>query len=343
MQRDDMIQTAEEVIGRDEPNDYTLRLSDLPARYQASAPPLAALLAHSSLTETARRFEQKDLEAIEAQAVFRRLAFRATLLLFVSTVAAALLSSTTAWAPPSWQPYAAYGLGACSLVAGLWAGFCLNLLERGRLLHRWMTARAAAETERLMYFTRAAGRAADNADPQLMLLSLELFRRLQLALQQHYYIARADRHESSLSRTNIIGAGAAVVLALGSGAGGIVAGAIDPSFLPLAALGIIGAALANVASRRESLNQDERNTERYRRTAETLSRIRERHSDVQQGVAAGHAETLTRYVAAVHEQLSLEHRQWIEDTNEISPALDELNAALESSADTPQDTPPAGT
>ena len=95
-----------------------------------------------------------------------------------------------------------------------------------------------------------------------------------------------------------------------------------------AALGTIGASLTIVASRREELTQDERNAERYQRTYETLSSIRELHSDVQQVVASGNSEVLLQYAAAIHEQLSLEHRQWLSETEAMDSTIKELNSSL---------------
>ncbi len=69
--------------------------------------------------------------------------------------------------------------------------------------------------------------------------------------------------------------------------------------MPLAALWTIGAALSIVASRREELNQDERNSEQHQRTYETLSCIRELHVDVQQAIVSGNSAVLVKYVAAM--------------------------------------------
>jgi hypothetical protein len=96
----------------------------------------------------------------------------------------------------------------------------------------------------------------------------------------------------------------------------------------LAALGTLGAALSILASRREEIEQDERNAERYKRTSDLLSTLRKSHGDVQRAVAAGNAEPMIKYVAAVHNQLSLEHRQWLENTEEVDSTIRELRESL---------------
>ena len=49
---------------------------------------------------------------------------------------------------------------------------------------------------------------------------------------------------------------------------------------------------------------------------------------MREGLAAGRAELLPKFVAAVHEQISLEHRQWLEDTKALDAAAKELQSAL---------------
>jgi hypothetical protein len=221
-------------------------------------------------------------------------------------------------------------LGLCSFGGGAVAAMTLYRIKNEGLLRGWMTARAAAESERLGYFNRLTRLVAKDyaQNSPLMLLSLEFFRRYQVAVQQIYYRDRSASHEGSRRQTVILGAIAVAILSFGSGSFGILA-SFQPKFLPLAALGTIGAALTMVASRREELNQDERNAERYQRTYGALSHIREKHTDIQIAVARGKSEILLKYVAAVHEQLSLEHRQWQEDAETMDSAIRELSTSLE--------------
>ena len=102
-----------------------------------------------------------------------------------------------------------------------------------------------------------------------------------------------------------------------------------PDLLPLAALGTVGAAITSVASRREELNQDERNAERYSRTADILSKIAERYNDVLIIVESGkNPEIIVEFVNAVNDQLSIEHRQWTRDASEMSSALSALEQSI---------------
>lgn len=322
---------AEESIGFSTSHDYEIEPTMFPDHMEKGAPQLATLLRNQALAETARRYERNDKRAREEQVQFKRLSSQATWAIFAATISAASVALFTASSnePGEGVQLIPLFLGIVSLVGGAWAAWALHRVSGGRILERWMQARAAAETDRLGYFNRLVRLVSEqhSDDPQLQMLCLEFFRRYQFTIQQKYYEERGVQHRHSLQKTVSLGSTAAFILALGSG-GTAILGAFQAELLPFAAIGIIGTALATVASRREELNQDERNSERYRRTADLLSHIRERHSEVQKAVAIGDTEVLQRYVAAVHEQLSLEHRQWLSETEEMDDTIKSLNASL---------------
>ena len=221
-------------------------------------------------------------------------------------------------------------LALISTIEGCRAVYRLHQIKSQKLLERWMSSRAKAETERLGYFSSLSRYLLNNkaGDIYLLLLFVGMFKRYQLEVQRLYYHSRSCDHRKSLGVTSNIGAVAALCLALGSGVLGMV-GAFIPKMLPVAVLGTIGAAVSTVASRREELNQDERNAERYSRTADILSKIAEKHDDVLTTVAnGGNPEIIVKYVDAVNDQLSLEHRQWTSDVSEMSAALVALEESI---------------
>jgi len=327
---DALVAQAEEAIGFAESNDYSIEPSGFADQVADEAPQLAALLRSNALVETARRYERNNQRAIVEQALFKRLSNRATWSIFVATISAAAVAfvtnSNNSGGDIAITPLL---LGIITLTGGAWAAWVLHRISGGRLLEGWMRARAAAETERLGYFNRliriASEQHGDN--PLLLLQALEFFRRYQLSIQQRYYEARGKRHRESFQKTVSLGSAAAFILSLFAG-GGAILGAFQSELLQFAIIGIIGTALATVASRREELNQDERNSERYQRTADLLSHIHERHDDVQFAVAQGDTDVLQKYVAAVHEQLSLEHRQWLSDTEAMDETIKSLSTSL---------------
>lgn len=322
---------AEHAIGFSTSRDYEIKPTQFSDHMEKDAPQLAELLRNQRLTETARRYEQSDVQAQEEQALFKRLSSQATLAVFAATVCAASVVLFTANSEEAAEGVRVIPLilGIISLVGGAWAALVLHRLSGGRILERWMKARAAAETDRLGYFNRLVRLVSEQHpdDSKLQMLCLEFFRRYQFTIQQTYYEERSVQHRHSLKKTLSLGSAAAFILALGSGVTAIL-GAFQAEILQFAALGIFGTALATVASRREELNQDERNSERYRRTADLLSHIRERHNEVQEAIEMGNTEVLQQYVAAVHEQLSLEHRQWLSETEEMDETIKALSSSL---------------
>ena len=326
-----LIKQAEEAIGFSTSSDYEIQPTKFAEHMATDAPTLSALLKNQALTETARRYERDDQRARDEQAQFKRLSSQATWAVFAATVSAASVALFSAGSKEvaDGVQLIPLCLGIISLVGGAWAALVLNRLSGGRILERWIEARAAAESDRLGYFNRLVRLVNEEhpQDPQLQLLCLEFFRRYQLTIQQRYYEGRGEQHRHSFLKTIKLSSAAAFILALGSG-GIAILGAFQADLLQYAVVGILGTALATVASRREELNQDERNSERYRRTANLLSHIRERHSEVQMAVATGEAAVLAQYVAAVHEQLSLEHRQWLSETEEMDETIKSLSASL---------------
>lgn len=330
---EELIEKAKSAIGEDKPNDYKITPTGFPNELEESAPELSKILKNSSFQEKAGRYERHDALAISSQAKFKSYAHQTTWAIGSAAIAGSLLAGLSVanfnFKPHYIQTCLFVLLGFVSTIGGGLAVFRLHQIKSQNLLGRWMAARAKAETERLGYFNTLSRYLVQNnqTDVYLHLLFVCMFKRYQLEVQRLYYNARSGDHRSSLEITSTIGAVAALCLALGSGMLGMI-GAFLPNLLPLAALGTIGAAISIVASRREQLNQDERNAERYTRTADILSKIAEKHDDVLTAVAQGGMHNvIMKYVDAVNDQLSLEHRQWTSDVSEMSAAL----AALEES------------
>jgi hypothetical protein len=105
-------------------------------------------------------------------------------------------------------------------------------------------------------------------------------------------------------------------------------GALATGWAALGALAVFGAALQGFAATRKAVDQDRRNVERYGRTLEALQALRARLDDVRAGVAAGSRPVLVEFVAAVQDQVSLEHRQWLEGAESTRAAVGRLDEAL---------------
>jgi hypothetical protein len=326
------MRSPEEIIGSQGAADYVFDLDAHPALYRQSAPALARALEASRIRAIVEGYRQSDLAAVAAQAAYKGGMNRANLaVLGAAAFGALMMAAQIVLEGRPFTPYVIGGLGLLSAISGALAAMWLHGVNAGSLLNRWMQARATAETQRLSYFsTLVAARPAGIRDVELDLLKLEYFRRYQLELQRRFFSARGAVHERAASRTltlaSVAVAGASVA-SLVSGAAGALAGVATG----LGVLGVFAAALSTYANAREAISQDRRNAERYRRTDEALLALSGRLDEVRAAVARGNHQALVEFVAAVNEQVSLEHRQWLdaaEATKEATAKLDEALTTL---------------
>jgi hypothetical protein len=315
------IDQAIQIIGENNPGDYRLDPQGHAKAYREAAPALAQLLDSTGIKSIGMHYAQYDVDAGEAQKRFKETARLANWSLLVAAVASALL--------PVFESYAwIIGCGAVAVVAGAAAGMFLHQLNAGQPLKVWMQRRARAESLRLHYFERVVEPREEGAGVfPLALLQLEYFRRYQLDVQCDYYRHRGRQHEAAAVRTLQLGSLAVFIGSLGTGLATAL-GIMNPEWASLAVIGVTGSALAAFASTRESTHQDVRNSERYERTAWTLQKLYERLDEVRSAVAAGKSDVLQAFVTAVQDQLSLEHRQWLEAMDENGGAIGKLEKRL---------------
>ena len=322
---------AARIIGSGSPDDNGLSPLEHAAQLKTSAPKLAAILTRSAPVELARQYAEADTEALVAERTFKRWVIRANRAVLGTATVSALLMAVALLAGRlgGLTQTILIVLALIGVATGGFASMSLFRVKEGRLLEDWMMARARAETKRLSYFNYIVNSSVGPLDPQLELLKLEYFRRYQLDLQLAYYKTRRSGHRNSAERTLNISAGSVMVAAIASGAAGVL-GALRSEWAALGSLAVFGAALQAFAAARESLNQDRRNAERYDNTAQALLGLRERLDDVRVGIAAGATSVLGEYVGAVQDQLSLEHRQWLEGAENMQAAVARLEKALSS-------------
>ena len=293
---------------------------------------LKELLEDPALVEIHRRYADKNRTAKAEKARFVRFSQRASLSILVGTVAAALLVSSASLSDPAGGAESGQLLSIVrwllvvgTVGAGSYALFCLTFLNRAGLLQHFREARSRAELERLSYFTKLA-ELAPSGSPAAP-VALETFRLCQLEGQRLFFLDRIETARARYQRTVWIGSISVVIVAFGGGGFG-VAGVFEPRLLPLAGLGAIGAALATYSSQLEALNQDERTGTRYGKTVEALSKLMERFAEVRRGVRAGSPGVFSEFVAAVQEQLAVEHQEWVEDSKALDRAVEALDASL---------------
>ena len=326
---------ARAVIGTQGEDDYVLDPTKHAADYAKSAPHLSDLLNSARLSIIAKRYKQRDQQAGDAQLEYKLKMDRANLAILATAVLSGLMMAAQivagSWSLP---PRTVGVLGLLSALCGALATMWLYQVRQGKLLERWMTARAAAETARLSYFTALADPGDGGPDPALDLLKLEYFCRYQYDVQTNFYRDRGRKHDLAARRNLSLGSAAVFLSAGAAGVAGVagVGGAGDGMATAFGAVGVAGAALASYAAARETVSQDERNAERYDRTQTALESVGgERLDRVRTAVAQGNAQALTEFVAAVNEQISLEHRQWVESSEATKAAVAKLEETLQGS------------
>lgn len=330
-----LIQHAIDLIGEQEPDDYVLAPTTHAQEYDSHAPKLAKLLRSESVRAAAREYEELDKDALKAQGRFKKTANRANVAVLLAACFAACVLATGALAtalPTPISHIAFLALGLSSAAAAAAARKWLHELRDGQLLQKWMTSRSAAEAQRLHYFDLITGQ--EPGDPTdessvALLLRLEYFRRYQLDVQQAFLRDRGSDHAHAADQGLRLSGWAVFVASLSSLAGGMLA-VFHPLWASLATLGVVGAAMTGFASIRDGINQDRRNAERYGRTGTILKRLRHRLPQTRQAVALGKRHALGEFGEAVHEQLSTEHRAWLEGTKATSAAVARLDQTLAS-------------
>lgn len=328
----DPIELAQETVGADTDTDYVIDPTAHADEFKVKAPALSAVLRSSAVSVAAKRYKERDQDANVSQVEFKRVFNRSNVTVLITAILIALVLATGIIAPGQGDKVAKtllICLGVASVLTGSLAAYDLNTLRQGKLLGVWMSNRALAETARLEYFNIIAkSSAADGAgDPQVDLLKLEYFRRFQLDVQRNYYRQRSRENLKDAKRilaySGVAIAGAAVV----TGLAGFL-GLIDTKFAAFASLGTAFTALTSFAAANESVYQNQRNAERYQRTGEALEGIASSLDDVRTAVQTAGAEPLMGFIEAVHEQLSLEHRQWLGQQTEGENAFTRLQDTL---------------
>lgn len=334
MALDDIILGARNAIGQAARDDYVIAPTNHAEELEGTAPSLTRVLRGAAAETMAKEFVLLDSRALQAQGVFMRAASSLNFAVLATTcLAAALLaiSSLELSAAPLLKTTLLIVLGVAAALTGGLGAMLQYQIRQGRLFDRWMKERAGAETHRLQFFeTVTSAEGSDEAGSPIPLASyqLEYFRRYQLDVQVSYYQKRGDQHRRAADRTLGIGGLAIFIAAITTAVSGFLGALTAPSLASIAAIGVVGAALASFASAREAITQDRRNAERYERTRAFLVQLQARLGRVRLAAASGDREPLKEFVASVQDQLSLEHRQWLEAADTTAAGLVRLDASL---------------
>jgi hypothetical protein len=293
------------------------------AAIEAQCPQLAPILA--TLGTPIQRYLRHDGVAIKQQKRLKRESTITNLCMLGTGVVSALVVLVAASGQPNTpQPYALV-LGIFIIILGA-VGTLFNHIARdqGRA-GRWLVERGEAELARLEVFREAARKAAE-AGPPVAMYGLALLVTHLLNDQRSWMRDRALRHRNSSEVTSVLG-GVAVALAFVGGSGAIVASQSNSAVWVVLA-GTVGAALAAYAVNREALLGDRANAERYEKAGVALDGLEERVRDIAGRVRSGESQALVAFTDSLADQMSAEHKQWLEGTAQADSALAKLDAQL---------------
>jgi hypothetical protein len=331
MTPEESIAAAKDALGAQRPDDYKMEPTRHAAELAAKSPVLAQALGRSELSVVAEEYERMDGQANRFRDSFKNVANRANWAVFLTACFSALLLvvgplQVVAGKPLGWVNSV---LGVCGVISGALGSMWVYRAREGKLLDNWLGARAAAETMRTQYFEAlTAMQLVDGNSPIApALLQFEYFRRYQLDVQLAFYRQRSEDHRRDAERLLVISAYAIALASISAGVAGFLS-SLNPAWISIAALGAAATALASFSSTKESVNQSRRNTELYNNTYNALTLLKRKLDAVRTAAAAGESEPMKQFVAAVHEQIGAEHRQWLAAAKSVQPAIEKLEDTL---------------
>ena len=322
----------------------------------ADLPSLVALLETSEIQGRAESYEKIDARAIRNQNEYFSHAKRANSLVLVSAVLGALITASIAVGGPMVEsvsdgttatqaltnPSVLLFSVAAALVAG-WSSFLLSRLNSGAYLQAWMTARAEAEAERLGYFQALTDPKSllhpldppdQPVDVRYPLIVFWYFLRFQVRVQQSYYEKRGEDHRREARTGYNLAAAASAIGVISALLVPVLSFFVDTYAALFAVVTVAGTALSGYAATREGIAQHQNNAARYQTTADILARLERQTDAVEAAIRAGRPQMLNTFVGAVHEQLALEQKQWLETTEKSSEAVQKLTDALKTEENT---------
>lgn len=325
----DLQAQAKEILGPSQDDDFKIKPTTFPQSVEKQKA-FSELLAHSSLQGSAERYEHFDSKAELYQSEFKKASKLVSWFLFLSAIFGIAQANLSMFLDRESYPFLffIFPFAAMGLSGG--AVYKLNRINGQGWLSKWMKNRAKAEIARLEYFQTAMAeiikKHSDNK--QLLVLYCEFFRRFQSQVQLTYYRKQSEVHRETFSTNNKIASLGAMVIFIGSGGIGLFGAAVDPKWLPLAAIGAVGTAITLFASRSEEISMSSRNSERYHDTWDALSKLDTKHDKVLEAIASGQTKALKLYVEAVHQVLIAEHKQWLQDGDTIQSSMQKLTNEL---------------
>ena len=335
----DINRRARTALGGESVSDWQLTPSTHAGKFHAEAGALARVLRAPELNEIVQSFEQEDRLAVAKQASYKFYAGWSAILSLIAVLFVAILIVL--------QPTGVFPsllVQALVLTQGvaLATSFIFSLiLAHTGLFASWMAHRANAEFWRIDYFARVMDADEQHRENELPLLPLQLeyFCQYHLDVQRLYYTKRGQQHARVVLFGTVlrwlalvlVAVTAALTIANGIGVDwqsllfgqGLYFSSLTTEFQQrmFISLSTTGAALQGWLAARDLMNQDARNSVRYAATRENLEALTQRPlEEARSAAASGDQSSVLHFSALVNEQISSEHREWI-DLRTVVPNL----------------------
>ena len=325
---------AQDAVGQDDAaSDWQLRPELHASTLPSQAGALKRVLEREVLKAIVVQYRTADIAAVKAQAYYKRIGRLSLYAATLATLVGALFL----------LPIEPWLTGTPARVASLLQILAMTIAFLGsRFLavrapfDAWMKKRAETEIARIALFDEV-GKASEGGregELDLLPLKLEYFRRYQLDVQRRYYRGRGAQHRAAAWRNNRW-LSASVLVTIVSIAIGVVAGlhiaaawgvGVPVSVLSwsdalagpqtnrlVLGLGIIASGLYGLGVARSLMDLDERNASRFLTTADNLEYLAATGlAGAREAAAAGRQDEVLAFIQRVQEQISSEHREWIQ-------------------------------
>lgn len=322
---------AQDIIGEQAPDDYILRPEAHAQALPAEAGPLKRILALPTIQATIHQYRAADTRAARHQRIYKLFGrFAISLQAVAALTGAAFILDKPLNQAINWlaagdgerAEWIAHRLTDIELAFVLIATFAGGLVTWLASFQKWNESRAAAELARINFFSQVltGDNAPEGRELPLLPLQIEYFRRYQLQIQIAYYGTRGAQHERRYKNQfwTIIGLALisltfllAPYLSFSSGLWTAFKDCVTANNAGTF-VGVAVATLTTMLANLSLLSQDEANARRYHSTLTNLRTLeREYLEPAREAAAKGERDRVLSFVAAVNDQISLEHRQWI--------------------------------
>lgn len=325
----ELIDAAYDVIGKgNSETDWKIVPTEHADLFADQAASLSRNLRGSHPNGLAQIYEDLNDKAIRARDNFKRTVSRTDTAVFCTAILAALLLVAGGLQQPLGKagPWVIAAIGILGVIAGGLATMWLNQVKGGDLAKRWSNTRAKAEAKRLAYFKSIMERASD--EPLEQLLVFEYTRRFLLDNQIDYFRDRGGLHVNAADMALKTSTQAVFVASIFTAAAGLLA-MLVPQLAVIAGIGVIASAYATLTMSRSSVNQDQKNADRYG-VAEEHLRERKLDLDTYRGMIASKDKgAVQKFFEPIFIALEADHKGFLSDAEQRELAIGTMEKRLD--------------